>query len=160
MIHFKRGGIVAMQQTFAKPLRFQQRWSNWDSMQKLFLILISVGCLFGAPLSSLAGSDVAIIGTVLDDFHEAAAKADGQRYFAHLADNAIFMGTDATERWTVEQFKAYAMPHFSKGEGWTYKSVQRHVEIAPGGKVAWVDELLENKKIRHLPRQRCISESR
>jgi hypothetical protein len=37
-----------------------------------------------------------------------------------FAPDGIFIGTDATERWTVAEFKAYAKPHFDKGRGWTY----------------------------------------
>lgn len=44
------------------------------------------------------------INAVLDDFHDAAAKADGDRYFKHFAPRAIFLGTDATERWSVDEF--------------------------------------------------------
>ena len=39
------------------------------------------------------------IGRELDDFHDAAAHADEARYFGHFAAGAVFLGTDATERW-------------------------------------------------------------
>lgn len=84
------------------------------------------------------------VGAVLDDFHAAAAAADGDRYFAHFAPDGVFVGTDAAERWSVAAFRAYAEPHFAKGMGWTYRPVERHVAIAPGGDVAWFDERLVN----------------
>ena len=62
------------------------------------------------------------VDSVLDDFHHAAAAADEERYFAHFAPEGVFLGTDASERWTVEQFRRYAQPHFDKGDGWHYKS--------------------------------------
>ncbi|MYH08244.1 MAG: nuclear transport factor 2 family protein, partial [Rhodothermaceae bacterium] len=40
------------------------------------------------------------IESVLDDFHLAASEADYDRYFGHLAEESIFLGTDITERWT------------------------------------------------------------
>ena len=43
--------------------------------------------------------------------------------------DAIFLGTDKTERWTVEEFKAYAEPAFSDGNGWTYEVVERNWEL-------------------------------
>lgn len=88
------------------------------------------------------------VGRVLDDLHEAASKADGARYFALFAPEGVFIGTDATERWTVEQFRAYAAPYFSKGKGWTYRprKSDRHVDLSPDESIAWFDELLDNDK--------------
>ncbi len=91
------------------------------------------------------------ITKVLDDFHDAAAKADFNRYFAHFAPEGVFLGTDATERWNLEAFKAFAKPHFDSGKGWTYRSTQRTVVLCPlyvpGVEIAWFDELLENDKL-------------
>jgi ketosteroid isomerase-like protein len=84
---------------------------------------------------------------VLDDFHAAAAAADGARYFGHFAKDGVFLGTDATERWTVDAFKAYAKPHFDAGKGWTYTPTERHVDVDAEGRYAWFDELLENAKL-------------
>ena len=85
------------------------------------------------------------IDAVLDDFHAAASDADGDRYFAHFAPGGVFIGTDATERWTVDEFRAYAEPHFSEGKGWTYDVIERHVGFRPGGDTAWFDERLRNE---------------
>jgi len=85
------------------------------------------------------------IDRVLDAFHDAAKKADGKRYFDQLAPDAVFLGTDATERWTRDAFEAFAMPHFEAGRGWAYTSTARHVDLEAGGELAWFDELLENE---------------
>lgn len=90
---------------------------------------------------------VADARATLDDFHAAAAAADGERYFGHFARDGVFLGTDATERWTVDQFRAYAKPHFDKGKGWTYRATERHVDVDASGAFAWFDELLENAKL-------------
>ena len=97
----------------------------------------------------LAASVTAVkdVETVLDQFHQAAAKADANGYFQLFAPEGVFLGTDATERWTVEEFKRYAGPHFSKGKGWTYVSKERHVDLTPDGSVAWFDEILANDKL-------------
>lgn len=85
---------------------------------------------------------------VLNDFHDAAAKADGARYFAHFAPDAVFLGTDAKERWTLTEFKAFAEPYFSKGKGWTYTLVPqtRFCKEAGDGVIVF-DELLDNDKL-------------
>lgn len=93
------------------------------------------------------GDDVRAVARVLDDFHDAAAKADGTRYFGHFADDAVFLGTDATERWTLPEFKAFAKPYFDKGKGWAYSPRDRRVNLTPDGSTAWFDELLDNAKL-------------
>jgi len=90
-------------------------------------------------------SDEEAVDRVLSAFHTAAAEADGELYFSLLADDAVYIGTDASERWTADEFRAFAEPYFSQGRGWTYTATERHVTIAPGGSVAWFDEMLWNE---------------
>lgn len=82
----------------------------------------------------------------LDAWHSAAARADGERYFAQLHRKAIFFGTDATERWDKAAFEAYAQPFFSEGHGWTFIPRDRHVYFDGFRKIAWFDERLDNEK--------------
>jgi len=89
---------------------------------------------------------LANVEKVLDDLHAAAAAADGERYFDLFAPGAVFLGTDATERWTIEEFKEYALPRFEQGTGWTYHVRERHVDFARGRGVAWFDERLWNER--------------
>ena len=98
--------------------------------------------LFAARALAGPAGDVAC---TLDDFHDAAANGDEARYFAILPDDAVFLGTDASERWTGAAFRAFALPYFQRGEAWTYVPLQRHVTLAPGGELAWFDELLDNE---------------
>ena len=81
---------------------------------------------------------------LLELFHLSAAKANFSDYFWCLSEDAIYLGTDATERWTVEEFKAFAKPHFDKGTGWTYRKVDRHIQVSKDGNHASFDELLDN----------------
>ncbi len=89
------------------------------------------------------------IGLVLDDFHDAAAKADEERYFAHFAPGAVFLGTDPAERWTVEEFKEWSRPYFERETAWTYTAGRRTVGVSPDGNAAWFDEDLQNAKLGH-----------
>lgn len=83
---------------------------------------------------------------VIDDLHLAASEADLERYFGHFTADAVFLGTDATERWDVAEFEAYAAPIFASGSGWTYTPIERHVSLSADGRVAWFDERLHNDK--------------
>jgi hypothetical protein len=86
------------------------------------------------------------LSTILDDFHAAASKADYEKYFAHWSPLSVFLGTDATERWVGQEFRDYAKKRFDTGKGWTYRSHDRHILVAPDGEHAFFDELLENEK--------------
>lgn len=85
------------------------------------------------------------VSEVLDALHTAASQANFDRYFELYAREAIFLGTDATERWTRAEFMGYTKTRFETGTGWTYEVLERHVYIASGAKTAWFDERLENE---------------
>lgn len=87
------------------------------------------------------------VANALDGFHQAAANADEDTYFGLLTDDAVFLGTDPDERWTKDEFEAFAMPYFERPSAWIYTPKSRHVSIAPCGSVAWFDEVLENAKL-------------
>ncbi|MCY4674103.1 MAG: nuclear transport factor 2 family protein [Bacteroidetes bacterium] len=105
----------------------------------IFLILAGLAITSGVQAQSQ-------IEAVLDDFHLAASEADYDRYFGHLAEESIFLGTDITERWTKAEFQDYARPHFNAGRGWTYVAKNRYVYVAPDDQTAWFDEILYNEK--------------
>ena len=111
--------------------------------------LLFAVCILGTlPASGLAQQhDERGAAATLDALHLAASKADGDRYFALFAEDGVFLGTDATERWTVEQFKAYALPFFEQGRGWTYSSTKRHIFVSIDGTTAWFDERLYNESL-------------
>ncbi len=92
-----------------------------------------------------APTDTEAVEQTLNQFHQAAAKADGATYFGLFAPEGVFIGTDASERWTAAEFRKYAEPYFAKGKGWTYTPTKRHVQLAPAGDIAWFDEILDSK---------------
>lgn len=108
----------------------------------LFLTILVAGAAFAASVDE----DKAKIDGVLTGLHDAAAKADGPRYFSLWADQSVFFGTDATERWTLEQFKEWAVPYFAKGKGWAYTKIERNIFVDAAQNTAWFDERLMNEK--------------
>ena len=114
-------------------------------MRTQALVALVIVCLvsFQVAAGDEGGAAKAIDG-VLSAFHQAASDADGDLYFSLFADGAIFMGTDATERWSIDEFKAFAEPYFSEGRGWTYTKTERHVYVSDDGETAWFDEMLWN----------------
>jgi len=102
--------------------------------------------VFGIVLSLVSffstADDEASIDKVLNSFHQAAANAQVEPYLDLLSPDAIFLGTDASERWNKEQFKAFVVPYFSKGRGWLYLPTERNISVINIGQSAFFDELL------------------
>ena len=90
---------------------------------------------------------VAEVAAVLDQLDAASSAADGDAYFALFTPEARFVGTDASEHWSLEAFRAYAGPHFARGNGWSYPATERTITIAPIDCrcVAWFEEKLANE---------------
>lgn len=85
------------------------------------------------------------IVAMLDSFNLAAAKANYKTYFDFYTEDAIFTGTDATERWDKKQFMIWAKPHFDKGKAWSFTSIERNIYFDKTGDLAWFDELLNTQ---------------
>jgi hypothetical protein len=79
---------------------------------------------------------------LLDAFHAAASDSDLDAYFGCFSEHGHFLGTEATERWSANEFYDYARPHFQAKQGWKYipqsRSVQHHMDS-----FCTFDELLE-----------------
>lgn len=110
------------------------------------LFMLMTGCSSGNKQSQQVQKKA--INTILDDWHLAASEANFERYFMHFAnDSSIFMGTDATERWTVAEFKEWAAPYFDEGQAWDFTPVKRHIYLSDNGKTAWFDESLDTPNL-------------
>ena len=113
----------------------------------LALLLCLVSACASAPVGSPQDrlDQEQRVRATLDALHAAAASADGAAYFALFDDAAVYYGTDAGERWSVAEFRAFAEPYFSRGRGWTYTATERHVFLSQAGDTAWFDERLWNE---------------
>ncbi len=123
-------------------------------INKTFVYILIIPALFMLIASCSSGNEQSrevekkAINTILDDWHLAASEANFERYFMHFTgDSAIFMGTDATERWTVAEFKPWAKPYFDDGEAWDFTPVERHVYLSDNGQTAWFDESLDTPNL-------------
>jgi hypothetical protein len=112
--------------------------------------LILIPLLFGiiACESNQISTPETSVDEVLNDWHKAAYAADAERYFGHFKDStSIFMGTDASERWNVNEFREYAVGPFSDGEGWNFSPFNRFISYSEDGKYAWFDEELNTPNL-------------
>ena len=99
------------------------------------------------PAMSLADNQRAAIDALIDGLHQDAHEGNFQTYFDRYTPDAVFLGTDKSERWTIDQFKVYAEPAFEDGHGWTYSVKERNWEGE--GSTRWFDEVLLNEKLGH-----------
>jgi ketosteroid isomerase-like protein len=116
-------------------------------MNKTCLMVLSA-LSFAALGLALPDNDVeakAEIDALLTAWHRAAATADAKVYFGSMAPGAVFLGTDVTERWTKEEFEAWAAPYFRRKSAWVYAAVRRHISVSADGNTAWFDEDLDSE---------------
>lgn len=109
-------------------------------MKKISLLLLLWSTVFMAQNQSKE-----TIAITLDAWHNAAAMADFESYFKLMTMDAVFIGTDATENWGLEEFKAYSKPHFDKGKAWSFTAVERNIYVNESEDFAWFDELLDTQ---------------
>lgn len=118
---------------------------------KYLLVLtgLSIGVLAQAAYAKDGGgadTQEQAVAAVLDDFHDAADKADKERYLGHFASTGVFIGTDDWERWPLPEFTDYVTKGFADGTGWTYVSESRSISFDPTGNIAWFDEVMVSEK--------------
>lgn len=92
------------------------------------------------------------IDKLLDAFHLAAENHNLKDYFGCFHRNGTFLGSDAKENWTVDEFVEFSKPHFISGSGWTYRPIlgSRKFNLIGGwnentAAIATFDELVKSK---------------
>ncbi len=90
-------------------------------------------------------NETTAVAAFLDSFNATAARADYDGYFALMSEDAVFMGTDATERWTKQEFMVWSKKYFDRGKAWSFTSIDRHIYFDSSGNLAWFDELLNTQ---------------
>jgi len=112
-------------------------------MKKACLFLLFL-CCFQACQKAVAEEEKNI-NIFLDNWHLAAAEANYENYFQAMANESVFIGTDAAENWNKKDFQAYSKPHFDKGKAWKFTTLERKIYFNQDHSVAWFDELLNTQ---------------
>jgi hypothetical protein len=112
---------------------------------KLSTLLLPILLFVCSSHAQIKGGETLEINKIIDLWHEAAAQANFDTYFNLMSEDAIFIGTDATENWTKKAFQTYAKPHFEKGKAWNFTSLKRNIYFSADKKTAWFDELLDTQ---------------
>ena len=83
------------------------------------------------------------INQLMVNWHKAAATANEDVFFGSMTEDGIYIGTDATERWTRDEMKEWSKPYFDKESAWSFTTKSRNVDVSADGQIAWFDELLD-----------------
>lgn len=116
-------------------------------MKNLLFICLSLAVFSGTEgtAQSEETSSKEKINLLMNDWHDAAARADHTAYFNKMADESIFIGTDPTENWEKTEFAEWSKPYFDRGKAWSFTTLERNIFLDESGKLGWFDELLETQ---------------
>jgi hypothetical protein len=110
--------------------------------------LILACCLLLSTVGALAQDSDAVlrqqVNTFVDEWHDDAAHAR-PAYFDKMAKDGVFIGTDKTELWHRDAFKAWAKKYFDRKSAWAFKATKRNVYFSADKKFIWFDELLDTQ---------------
>ncbi len=106
------------------------------------------------PVAAAESETARAVRSVLADFHLAASEADPQRFFEHLAPDAIFFGPGAADRFDLGQLRE----RFADAVGWigepplqaSFRGDEPHVMVSEDGTLAWFDGRLDSRRLGEL----------
>lgn len=111
-------------------------------MPKLLLIL---GILLLSSCNNNQPGTIKNVAGFIDQWHQAASDANLELYFDMMSENAIYIGTDAGERWTKKEFYEYCEPRFLSKKTWNFKAYKRQIYFSKNQETIWFDELLKTR---------------
>jgi len=84
------------------------------------------------------------INTLMDNWHKAAATADEKVFFGSMGkEDATYIGTDASERWTKTEFETWSKKYFEQDKAWDFTPIERQIHFSVSGETAWFNETLD-----------------
>ena len=143
----------SLPQRLARLLTFQKYNTTFsrkvDAMIKSLLLAC---CLLFTGLAQAAPADPALakqVNAFVDGWHDDAAHAR-MVYFDKMAADGVYIGTDRSELWQRDAFRAWGRKYFEgKESAWTFHATRRNVYVADDGRTIWFDELLDTENMGH-----------
>lgn len=111
-------------------------------MKHFLAFLLFISCMAPTAAQTSAKEN---IDQLLNEWHDAAARADFNSYFSKMAEESVFIGTDPTENWHKQEFMEWSKPYFDKGKAWSFSTLERNIFLSEDCEIAWFDELLETQ---------------
>jgi len=111
---------------------------------------LSIACVCLVCLGSAhAATDATLtrqVNAFVDGWHDDAANTR-MAYFDKIASDGVYIGTDRTELWTRDAFKAWSKKYFDAKAAWTFKATRRNVYASADKSMIWFDELLDTRNM-------------
>lgn len=79
----------------------------------------------------------------LDAWHEAATQADADGFFGAMAEDGIYLGTDASERWLRDELREWAEAAFREAPAWAFTPSDRMLYSTADKNTFWFEEKLD-----------------
>lgn len=84
------------------------------------------------------------VNAFVDGWH-ADATNSRLAFFDKMAKDGVYIGTDKTELWKRDAFKAWAKKAFERPTAWAFTPLRRNVYLSADKSVIWFDELLSTQ---------------
>ena len=84
-----------------------------------------------------------VIDSLINEWHHAAAIADEKAFFGFMTKEAVYIGTDTSERWQRDELVAWSWKYFDGSSAWNFTPISRNITFGPAKNIAWFDELLD-----------------
>ncbi len=84
-----------------------------------------------------------VLDSLINEWHHAAAIADRKSFFGFMTKDAVYIGTDTSERWQRDEMEDWSSQYFERSSAWTFTPISRNITFGPVKNIAWFDELLD-----------------
>ncbi len=95
-----------------------------------------------------AADPAAAARSMLRDFHLAKPGSESERFFGHLAPEAVVLLTDRAERLTLGRLRAHLQLYGDQGPALV--PVAQHVHLSPDQSMAWFEEQIEEPRFGRM----------
>jgi hypothetical protein len=86
-----------------------------------------------------------VVNSFINEWHSAASKADGDTFFGSMTADAIYIGTEAGERWLRDELKEWSKQYFERESAWNFKPSNREIYFSDNEDYAWFEERLDTQ---------------
>jgi len=114
-------------------------------MNKILITFSLVTLLISCKTQEIKTDKITLkkqINELLNKWHNDVAIYDYDAYFKKMTNTSFFIGTDASEVWSKQEFQNFSKPFFDKKQTWDFKPHKRNIYFDESRKIAWFDETL------------------
>ncbi|MEM1123261.1 MAG: nuclear transport factor 2 family protein [Bacteroidota bacterium] len=83
------------------------------------------------------------LNELINNWHNAAATANEEVFFGSMTEKAIYIGTDATEKWERDEMQEWSKKYFDKESAWDFATIDRTFYFSDDEETAWFEESLD-----------------